>query len=119
MDRRTLFAVFAGGCLGTLIRAGLLEALPPDPGQWPWPTFAANAIGTFALGLLTARPPASPHGHALWSTGFCGALTTFSTLQLELFDMLEAGDVALAAGYAGASLVAGLAAVALGLRSAR
>jgi CrcB protein len=51
--------------------------------------------------------------------GLCGALTTFSTLQLELLEMLDRHAYGLAAGYVSAGVVAGLAAVALGGRLAR
>jgi len=50
VDGRELAAIFAGGLLGALARAGLLEALPHDPSRWPWATFAANIAGAFALG---------------------------------------------------------------------
>jgi CrcB protein len=40
-------------------------------------------------------------------TGFCGALTTFSTVQIELLVMLDAHRYALAAGYASASVAGG------------
>ena len=106
-----LLAVFAGGMLGTLARLGLLEALPADPLAFPWATFAANVAGAFLLGLVGRDRP-------LLGPGFCGALTTFSTLQLELLEMLDAGALGLAAAYVVASLAAGLVAVALGTRMA-
>jgi CrcB protein len=46
-------------------------------------------------------------------TGVCGGLTTFSTMQLEVLDMLRDGDVGLALAYAAGSIVLGFAAVAL------
>jgi CrcB protein len=55
----------------------------------------------------------------LIGTGLCGALTTFSTLQLELLDLLDAGRSALAAAYAVASLGAGFAVVWLATGAAR
>lgn len=116
-DRRELAAVFAGGCLGALLRAGLVELAPHRTPAWPWATFCANVLGAFALGYLVTRLqerlPVSAHRRPFLGTGLCGALTTFSTMQLELLDMLDAGHAGLALAYAGASVVAGFAAVAV------
>jgi CrcB protein len=114
-----LIAVFAGGCAGTLARAGLAEGVAQNAGSWPWATFAANVAGAFLMGVFVTRIAAHDTlARPLLTTGFCGALTTFSTLQIELLDMLDRGDVALAIAYAAASVVAGLAAVTLGTRVA-
>jgi CrcB protein len=117
IDRRELIAVFAGGFAGAIARLGLVEALPQGPLEWPWPTFVANLIGAFALGYFTTRLqerlPLSAYRRPLLGTGFCGALTTFSTMQLEIFVMLDGGAVALALAYAVASIAAGFALVAL------
>jgi CrcB protein len=117
VDRRELAAVFAGGFAGALARAGVVQALPHDAGEWPWATFAVNAVGAFALGYfvtrLQERLPLSAYGRPLLGTGLCGALTTFSTVQLELLRMLDGGHVALALAYASVSVMAGVAAVAL------
>ena len=116
-DRREVAAVFIGGCAGALARALLVEALPHDAGEWPWATFGANAGGAFLLGWLVThlqeRLPPSAYRRPLLGTGLCGALTTFSTLQLELLQILDAARIGLAASYAGASLAAGCFAVAL------
>jgi CrcB protein len=117
VERRTLAAVAVGGAVGALLRAVLLEAFPPGPGAWPWATFVANVAGAGVLGLVARRLGGAPY--ALLGPGLCGALTTFSTLQLELYDLLDRGDVALAAAYAAASVAAGLAAVAGGDRLGR
>jgi CrcB protein len=119
IDRRELGAIFVGGALGTLLRAGLLEAVGEGAPGWPWATLVVNVVGAFLLGyLVTALPPVTRH-RPLWTTGFCGGLTTFSTLQVELVKMLEAGHVGIALGYAGASVVAGLVGVEAGVALAR
>ena len=112
---RLLLAVAIGGAAGTLLRAGLVEAIPHDPGRWPWATLAANVAGALVLGVV-ARRIADPARRGVLGAGFCGGLTTFSTLQLELYDLLDAGEPALAATYAAVSVAAGLAAVRLGER---
>jgi CrcB protein len=110
-------AVFAGGCLGALARAGMLEALPPGANGWPWATFAVNLAGAFILGWVAAVLHRGRR-RAFLATGFCGALTTFSSFQLELLELLDLGRVGVAAGYAAASLALGLLAVLLGRRLA-
>ena len=117
-DRRSLAAVFAGGVAGALTRTGLVEAFPPHPGHWPWVTFGVNVVGAFVLGLLAARMAHDDVRRLLAGTGFCSALTTFSTVQIELLDMLDQDRLGLAAGYVAASLAAGLLAVAVATRIA-
>lgn len=109
VDRRELGAIFLGGALGALLRAGLTEALP-DPGVgWPWATFIVNVVGAALLGYWFTTLPPSQYRRPLLTTGFCGALTTFSTVQVELLEMIEAARVPLALLYLGVSVLAGLA----------
>jgi fluoride exporter len=117
VDRRELAAIFAGGFAGAVLRALVEEWVPHDPANWPWATFAINVAGALLLGWLVTRLqerlPLSAYRRPLLGTGFCGALTTFSTMQLELLDMLDAGHAGLAAGYAAASVIAGVTAIAV------
>ncbi|WP_068270495.1 fluoride efflux transporter CrcB [Aldersonia kunmingensis] len=114
-DRRVLVAIFVGGALGAYARAGLGKVLVTDPGQWPWSTFIVNIVGAALLGYFTTRLlerlPLSSYRRPFLGTGFCGGLTTFSTMQVETVSMLEHDNYGLAIGYVGASVVAGLAAV--------
>jgi len=123
VDGRELAAIFAGGCVGALLRALVVEWVPAAPGAWPWATFAINVAGAFLLGYavtrLQERLPLSAYRRPLLGTGFCGALTTFSTMQLELLGMLDHGRTALAGGYAAASVAAGFLAVAAATKLVR
>lgn len=114
-DRRELAAIFVGGAAGALLRVGLVEALGSGAPAWPWATFLANVAGAFALGYfatrLQERLPLSTYRRPLLGTGFCGALTTFSTMQVELLKMLDADRYGLAAGYGIGSVLAGFAGV--------
>ena len=110
-DNREIAVVFIGGAIGTLARAGLAVAAVPDPGRWPWPTFVANIVGAVLLGIIGTRLATSDLRRPLWGTGFCGGLTTFSTVQVETLLMIEHGHYALAAGYTCAGIITGLAAV--------
>ncbi len=111
VDRRELGAIFLGGALGALLRAGLAEALPAAGPEWPWATFLVNVAGAALLGYWFTTLPHSSYRRPLLTTGFCGALTTFSTVQVELVEMLDAGRAPLACAYLGLSVVAGLAGV--------
>jgi CrcB protein len=117
-ELRRLAAIYLGGVLGALARVGLAQASPHGPGGWPWGTFAVNMLGALALGYFFARlgdHPEDSLAHPFLTTGICGTLTTFSTLQLELFEMVDAGRLSLAAGYIGATLVAGFLCVRAGI----
>ena len=52
---RELGSVFIGGVAGALARAGVAEALPHDPGHWPWATLLVNVAGAFVLGVAAAE----------------------------------------------------------------
>lgn len=114
-DARELAAVFVGGAIGTVARALFEMLAAPDPGRWPWPTFTVNVVGAFVLGYVTTRLlerlPVSSYRRPLLGTGFCGGLTTFSTMQVETLRILEHGHYLLAATYTAASIGAGLSAV--------
>jgi CrcB protein len=115
LDLLELVAIACGGALGALCRVGLARALPTSAGQWPWPTFAVNVLGAFLLGYfvtrLQERLPVSTLRRPLLGTGLCGALTTFSTIQLELVQMADRHRYGLAAGYLAATLACGYLAV--------
>jgi CrcB protein len=117
-DFRRLAAIYVGGVLGALARVGLAQATPHGPAGWPWGTFAVNMAGALLLGYFFARLSDHPEdslAHPFLTTGICGTLTTFSTLQLELFEMVGGGHLAIAAAYLGATLVLGFLCVRAGI----
>ncbi len=80
---------------------------------FPWGTLAVNVAGSFVLGLVLGLPLS--HGlTALIGTGFCGALTTYSTFSWEALTLARRGERAKAFAYVLVSLLAGLGAAALG-----
>lgn len=81
---RTFAIIFIGGVFGTLLRYEL-SLLPSQPSHFPLGIFVANIIGTFILGIVIFyidefEPPSPIAWRLLLGTGFCGGLTTFSTL---------------------------------------
>jgi fluoride exporter len=115
VDRAELLAIACGGALGALLRLGMVEALPARAGAWPWATFCVNIAGAAMLGYfvtrLQERLPVSTLRRPLLGTGLCGALTTFSTVQIELLRMADHHRYGLASGYLLASVIGGYAAV--------
>jgi fluoride exporter len=115
VDAREIAAIFVGGALGTAARAGLAGAFPHSPASWPWPTFAVNIVAAFLLGYfvtrLQERLPLSAYRRPLLGTGLCGGLSTFSTMQVEILNMIDAHAWGLAIGYTAASVAAGFAAI--------
>lgn len=81
---------------------------------FPWGTLTVNVAGSLLLGLL-AGLPASPGVMALAGTGFCGALTTYSTFSYETLRLARTGARFYAAMNVLASVVAGLGAASVGL----
>lgn len=114
----TVLAVLLGGAIGAPVRylADLLVQSRHD-GVFPWGTFSVNVAGSLVLGVTAAavvEVGSPPWVLALVGTGFCGALTTFSTFGYETVRLLEEGSVQAAAANGVASIVVGLGACAGG-----
>ena len=123
IHRHELWAIFLGGATGGLLRVWLSRSFASGATDWPWTIFAINVSGAFTLACIATwfreRPPESRFHHPLWTAGFCGTYTTFSTMQLEIFVLLQHDRYALAAGYALASILAGYLAIRLGTQLVR
>lgn len=118
---RLLAVVAAGGMLGTAGRYALGHLLPASGGL-PVATLSVNLGAAFALGLLLealVRAGAENRSRRALrlglGTGVLGALSTYSSLALEVQDMLARGHSAAALVYALGSVVAGLALCFLGV----
>jgi CrcB protein len=113
-DPRELVAIFVGGVAGALARVWIGQHLLAGD-RWPWAIFVINVSGTVALAYavtrLQERLPQSTYRRPFLGTGFCGAFTTFSTMEVEILTMLDDHDYVLAVGYAAASIVAGYLAI--------
>jgi CrcB protein len=113
-------AVALAGALGALARYGLDGLISRHaPGAFPWGTFAINVSGSLLLGLLftlfTERLAVDAWIRSGVTIGFLGAYTTFSTLSLETYRLLEDRAVGLTVANAAGSLGAGLLAVYAGV----
>ena len=116
-------AAALGGAQGALARWGVAEALPREPGAWPWATLLVNLSGCLVLGYLIGRvldrAIGPPWLRPFLATGVLGGFTTYSAFAVETVQMAEAGRVGTAAGYVLASVAGGVLAAALGERADR
>jgi fluoride exporter len=118
---RTVMAVGLAGFIGAIARYGIDGVIvQKSGGSFPWGTFLINISGSFVLGLLFAvlvegRVAVAPWIRTASTVGLVGAYTTFSTLTLETFRLVEDGSYFLASANAVGSLTLGLVAVYLGV----
>ncbi len=120
----TLLFLAVGGAFGAVSRY-LVQGWVQDlaGGRFPWGTLAVNISGSFALGLVFAlamdRAILSPEVRVPLMVGFIGSYTTFSTLMLESWTLVEEGDIAHMLFNLAGSVVIGLIAVVAGLALGR
>ena len=87
--------ILLAAMLGGLVRYQISRWLPASPG-FPWGTLFANYLGIFCLvylvkGYLVYKGSSKGLILAL-GTGFCGGLTTFSSLVLDAVKLLDKGS---------------------------
>jgi len=82
---------------------------------FPWGTLTVNVVASFVVGVLGGAANSVSTALALaLGTGFCGALSTYSSFSYETLRLLETRARFLAVANVVVALVAGFGAVALG-----
>ncbi|MET8838087.1 fluoride efflux transporter CrcB [Micromonospora sp. NPDC004540] len=110
----TVLLIALGAALGAPLRYLTDRAVQARHGsRFPWGTLTVNVVGSLVLGAVAAVP-ASPAVTALVGTGFCGALTTWSTLGYETLRLHREGARGPALANVLGSVAAGLAAATAG-----
>ena len=107
-----------GGALGAVARALVSLWIPAE---YPWATLVVNVAGSLLIGFifgLEAFHHVNPHLRILLTTGFCGALTTFSTFSYQTMALFNEGHFAGAIGNIALNLILTLVAVVAGLKLA-
>jgi CrcB protein len=97
--------------VGAPLRLLAIRLAGPSPERG---TLAVNVLGSAVLGVLLGLADVPAAVVVLVGTGFCGALTTFSTFGADVVRLLEERALGRAMGYLLASLVLGLGAAAAG-----
>ncbi|GHJ07629.1 hypothetical protein TPA0907_19960 [Micromonospora humidisoli] len=115
----TVLLIALGAALGAPLRYLTDRAVQArHDSRFPLGTLTVNVAGSLLLGAV-AGVPAGPTVTALVGTGFCGALTTWSTFGYETVRLARAGDRRYALANVLVSVLAGLGAATLGFALAR
>lgn len=124
MTPKLLFAVAAGGAIGSALRYVTMSWVSRLAGSgFPWGTLAVNVLGSFIMGALVEaaalRWDMSETTRVLIFVGLLGGFTTFSSFSLDLVTLVERQQGAAALLYGAGSVVLGLFALVGGLQAAR
>lgn len=119
-----ILAIAAGGALGAVARY-LINVSPLQNlfKPFPFPTFFINVTGSFLIGFLLVvfadKFQASENLRFALVVGFLGAFTTFSTFELEIWELMRTNQYLTAFLYLFLSVAVGFAGVVGGAALAR
>ena len=116
---KSLLIVGLGSFCGGALRYYISTLMKSACGQgFPWGTLSVNLVGCLLIGLLlgifSRCGVQSNSWFLLLTVGFCGGFTTFSTFANESLQMLQSGNTLNLIIYILASVIVGIALVALG-----
>jgi len=116
---KAIVMVFLGGGLGSALRFLISRGLNKSALEIPFGTLTVNIIGSLLLGLILGislkSGALSDNTMLFLATGFCGGFTTFATFSYQNQVFLRTGDYANLAIYTLGSILAGFAAIFVGL----
>ena len=107
-----ILAVGIGGAFGAMARYLInISPLSNIFQKFPFPTFTVNIIGSFLIGFLVVlfadKYTAHENLRIAVLVGFLGAFTTFSTFELEVFELVREKYFVIAAAYLFLSVLVG------------
>lgn len=115
-----VLAIAVGGAFGAVAR--YLISVSPLKNlfqSFPFPTFFINVLGSFLIGflliLLTDKFAVSENLRLALIVGFLGAFTTFSTFEMEIWELIKENQFPTAFLYLFLSVLVGFVGVALGV----
>ena len=117
-----IVAVFLGGSVGGYLRYAVTRAWPAAAGHFPWSTLAVNVAGAFVLTvvvIIAAEVAPSRYLRPLLGTGFCGGLTTFSSVVVATDRLVAHQHAVTGVTYLLTTIAAGLVAGWCGLVTGR
>jgi fluoride exporter len=105
-----------GACLRYLVGQWTLTNLGPG---LPFGTWTVNIVGSLAMGLLAGwlaqRSDGGQELRLLLGVGVLGGFTTFSAFSLDVFTMINRGEIGLAGAYAVSSVAGSVLALMTGV----
>jgi CrcB protein len=123
MTSYALLAIALGAVLGAWLRWWLGNQLNSVFPTLPFGTLAANLIGGYIIGLaveyFARRATLPPEARLFIITGFCGALTTFSTFSAESVTLLSEQQYGWSLVHVASHLFGSIAMTVLGILTVR
>lgn len=111
--------VFLGGGLGSITRFLIAQWIPWKAGQIPWGTFWANLLSCIVIGALISlqsKNNLSNEARWLFTIGFCGGFSTFSTFTKEIYQLCQIGSWTTAITYIFISILLCILGIYLGIK---
>ena len=107
-----ILAVGIGGAFGAMARYLInISPLSNIFQKFPFPTFTVNIVGSFLIGFLVVlfadKYTAHENLRIVILVGFLGAFTTFSTFELEIFELVRERYFVIAFTYLFLSVLVG------------
>ncbi len=97
-------SIFIGGGIGALTRYILIEQINKSfVSSFPYGTLTVNVIGAFLIGLawsyFTAKINISDNLKLFITIGFLGGFTTFSSFNVDVFELIQNGNILISIIY--------------------
>ncbi len=110
MQPQLILAVAIGGALGSVVRYIVgIESGRLFGTDFPWGTLIINVSGSFLIGVFAAlfatKWNLPQPGKVFLLVGICGGYTTFSTFSLDVWYLIERGQLLESLGYILASVI--------------